>query len=32
MANDAHLKALAAAEPYPYWFDDADEPDSNDTL
>ncbi len=32
MTNDAHLKALAAAEPYPYWFDDVDEPESNDTL
>jgi len=27
-----HLRALANAEPYPYWFDDADEPDSNETL
>jgi glycine/D-amino acid oxidase-like deaminating enzyme len=29
---DAHLKALASAEPYPYWLDDVDEPDSTDTL
>jgi glycine/D-amino acid oxidase-like deaminating enzyme len=27
-----HLRALANAEPYPYWYDDADEPDSNETL
>ena len=28
MTDDAgvHLKALAEAEPYPYWFDDRDEP------
>ena len=25
-------RLLANAEPYPYWFDDADEPDSNETL
>jgi glycine/D-amino acid oxidase-like deaminating enzyme len=30
--RSAHLEALAAAEPYPYWYDDADEPESNDTL
>ena len=30
--NDAHLKAIANADPYPYWLDDADEPDSNETL
>lgn len=27
-----HLDALADADPYPYWYDDADEPDSNPTL
>jgi glycine/D-amino acid oxidase-like deaminating enzyme len=32
MSTDRHLRALANAEPYPYWFDDADEPDSNATL
>ncbi len=26
--SEAHLRAVAAAEPYPYWFDDADEPNS----
>jgi glycine/D-amino acid oxidase-like deaminating enzyme len=26
------LEALAAAEPYPYWLDDADEPETLDTL
>ena len=26
MTAQAHLLALASAEPYPYWFDDADEP------
>jgi glycine/D-amino acid oxidase-like deaminating enzyme len=30
--QDAHLEALADAEPYPYWYDDVDEPDSNRTL
>lgn len=29
---DPHLEALADADPYPYWYDDADEPDSNPTL
>jgi len=27
-----HLDAIADAEPYPYWYDDVDEPDSNPTL
>ncbi len=27
-----HLEAIADAEPYPYWFDDVDEPESNKTL
>ncbi len=26
--SEAHLRAVAAAEPYPYWFDDTDEPAS----
>lgn len=30
--NDAHLRAIANADPYPYWLDDVDEPDSNETL
>jgi glycine/D-amino acid oxidase-like deaminating enzyme len=30
--SDAYLDAIEDAEPYPYWFDDADEPDSNKTL
>jgi glycine/D-amino acid oxidase-like deaminating enzyme len=30
--DERHLDALADADPYPYWFDDADEPDSNQTL
>jgi len=30
--NEAHLDAIADADPYPYWYDDADEPDSNPTL
>jgi glycine/D-amino acid oxidase-like deaminating enzyme len=30
--DDAHLRAIANADPYPYWLDDADEPDSNETL
>ena len=31
-ALDHHLDAIADADPYPYWYDDADEPDSNPTL
>jgi glycine/D-amino acid oxidase-like deaminating enzyme len=27
-----HLDAIADADPYPYWFDDADQPESNPTL
>jgi glycine/D-amino acid oxidase-like deaminating enzyme len=27
-----YLDAIADADPYPYWYDDADEPDSNPTL
>jgi glycine/D-amino acid oxidase-like deaminating enzyme len=27
-----HLDAIADADPYPYWYDDADEPESNATL
>ena len=30
--SDAYLTAIANAEPYPYWLDDVDEPDSNATL
>jgi glycine/D-amino acid oxidase-like deaminating enzyme len=30
--DDTYLDAIADAEPYPYWFDDVDEPDSNPTL
>ena len=30
--NEFHLDAIADADPYPYWYDDADEPDSNPTL
>ena len=30
--NDHYLDAIADADPYPYWFDDVDEPDSNPTL
>ena len=30
--DDAHLDAIADADPYPYWYDDVDEPDSNPTL
>ncbi len=30
--DEFHLDAIADAEPYPYWYDDADEPDSNPTL
>jgi glycine/D-amino acid oxidase-like deaminating enzyme len=31
-SNPPHLDAIADAEPYPYWFDDVDEPESNKTL
>ena len=31
-ALEHHLDAIADADPYPYWYDDADEPDSNPTL
>ncbi|HEY3428714.1 MAG TPA: FAD-dependent oxidoreductase, partial [Acidimicrobiia bacterium] len=27
-----YLDAIADADPYPYWLDDVDEPDSNPTL
>src|SRR3954464_3066945 len=30
--DEIHLGAIADAAPYPYWYDDADEPDSNPTL
>jgi glycine/D-amino acid oxidase-like deaminating enzyme len=30
--DEYHLDAIADADPYPYWYDDADEPDSNPTL
>jgi glycine/D-amino acid oxidase-like deaminating enzyme len=30
--TEAHLEAIADADPYPYWYEDADEPDSNPTL
>ena len=30
--EEVHLDAIADADPYPYWYDDADEPDSNPTL
>ena len=30
--KDAYLDAIADADPYAYWFDDADEPESNPTL
>src|SRR4051794_41894273 len=30
--DEIHLDAIADADPYPYWYDDADEPDSNPTL
>jgi glycine/D-amino acid oxidase-like deaminating enzyme len=30
--KEFHLDAIADADPYPYWYDDADEPDSNPTL
>ena len=32
MTNDWHLDAISDADTYPYWYDDADEPDSNPTL
>jgi glycine/D-amino acid oxidase-like deaminating enzyme len=31
-ASSRHLDAIADADPYPYWFDDVDEPESNPTL
>ena len=30
--DDLHLDAIADADPYPYWYEDTDEPDSNPTL
>src|SRR3954454_6675379 len=30
--DERYLDAIADADPYPYWYDDADEPDSNPTL
>jgi glycine/D-amino acid oxidase-like deaminating enzyme len=30
--DQRHLDAIADADQYPYWYDDADEPDSNPTL
>ena len=30
--QEFHLDAIADADPYPYWYDDVDEPDSNPTL
>ena len=30
--DEFHLDAIADADPYPYWYDDADEPDCNPTL
>ncbi|MFZ4721160.1 MAG: NAD(P)/FAD-dependent oxidoreductase, partial [Ilumatobacteraceae bacterium] len=30
--QEFHLDAIADADPYPYWYEDADEPDSNPTL
>jgi glycine/D-amino acid oxidase-like deaminating enzyme len=30
--EEFHLDAIADADPYPYWYDDVDEPDSNPTL
>lgn len=30
--DQRHLDAIADADPYPYWYEDADEPDSNPTL
>ncbi|MEY4371338.1 MAG: hypothetical protein RL219_107, partial [Actinomycetota bacterium] len=32
LEDQRYLDAIADADPYPYWFDDADEPDSNPTL
>jgi len=32
VSGERHLDAIADADPYPYWYDDADEPDSNPTL
>ena len=38
MSNDPdqidqrHLDAIADADQFPYWYEDADEPDSNPTL
>ncbi|MFM8267512.1 MAG: NAD(P)/FAD-dependent oxidoreductase [Ilumatobacteraceae bacterium] len=32
LIKEFHLDAIADADPYPYWYDDADEPDSNPTL
>lgn len=29
---DAHLRALAEADPYPFWTDDVDQPEANATL
>jgi len=31
-ANERFLDAIADAEPYAYWMDDADEPDANAML
>jgi glycine/D-amino acid oxidase-like deaminating enzyme len=30
--SESHLEAIADADPYPYWLDDVDEPESNSTL
>ncbi len=30
--DQCHLDAIADADLFPYWFDDVDEPDSNQTL
>ena len=30
--DEYHLDAIADADPYPYWYEDVDEPDSNQTL
>jgi glycine/D-amino acid oxidase-like deaminating enzyme len=32
MDSQFHLEALADADPYPYWYDDADEPEANPML
>ncbi|HEX4984129.1 MAG TPA: FAD-dependent oxidoreductase, partial [Ilumatobacteraceae bacterium] len=32
MTAERYLDAIADADPYPYWYEDADEPDSNPTL